>query len=106
MLLSCRLGTLQVGWYVKGLFTVASQLPAKMAHLRWQGFALVGLGSFVFHATLLFSAQLADELPMVYVASYFSAALFDTQPGFDIYNARSIGIGIILVVFNVLFTLA
>jgi dihydroceramidase len=35
-----------------------------------QGFAIVGLGSFIFHATLRWEAQLMDELPMVWVATY------------------------------------
>ncbi|ODV87548.1 hypothetical protein CANARDRAFT_97527 [[Candida] arabinofermentans NRRL YB-2248] len=33
------------------------------------GFAAVGLGSFLFHMTLLYEYQLMDELPMVYVTA-------------------------------------
>ena len=69
-----------------------------------QGFALVGLGSFIFHATLQYEAQLADELPMIYVASYCCAVLFDLQPGFSLTNARTRSIVALLVAFNVLFT--
>lgn len=69
-----------------------------------QGFALVGLGSFIFHATLQYEAQLADELPMIYVASYCTAVLFDLQPGFSINNARSRTIITLLLSFNILFT--
>ena len=75
-------------------------------HADIQGFALVGIGSFIFHATLLYSAQLADELPMIYVASYCCAVLFDTQPGYDLNNAKSLGIIMFTVALNVLFTLA
>ena len=70
----------------------------------YQGFALVGIGSFIFHATLRYSAQLMDELPMVYVASYCCAVLFDTQPGYDIGNAKSKSIIALLAVFNIVFT--
>lgn len=91
----------RVGWCVQGSPCILTQV----AHWALQGFALVGLGSFIFHATLLYSAQLADELPMIYVASYCCAVLFDTQPGFGIYNVRSIGIIAFLVSFNITFTL-
>jgi dihydroceramidase len=66
-----------------------------------QSVALVGLGSFAFHATLLYEAQLADELPMILSASYCCFVLFDTSPGFDQRRARG---SIILVLFNILFT--
>ena len=69
-----------------------------------QGFALVGAGSFVFHATLQYEAQLADELPMIYVASYCCAVMFDLQPGFSLQNPKTRSIIAFLVGFNVLFT--
>ena len=64
----------------------------------------MGLGSFIFHATLLFEAQLMDELPMVYVASYCCAILFDTSRGFDLRSSNAAQLGIIFTAFNVLFT--
>ncbi len=69
-----------------------------------QGFVLVGAGSFIFHATLQYEAQLADELPMIYVASYCSAVLFDLKPGFGIDNLHSRFVIAFLLVFNVVFT--
>ena len=65
---------------------------------------MVGLGSFIFHATLLFEAQLMDELPMIYVASYCCAILFDTSRGFSLQHSNAKELGIIFTVFNVLFT--
>lgn len=69
-----------------------------------QGFGLVGIGSFAFHATLLYEAQLADELPMVYVASFTLYLLLDSKPGFDNTTRRSILSVAALVAFDVLFT--
>ncbi|THG97975.1 hypothetical protein EW026_g4126 [Hermanssonia centrifuga] len=80
-----------------------AKLPSRYL-AGWTGFALVGLGSFIFHATLQYEAQLADELPMIYVASYCCAILFDIQPGFNIHNAQSRLIIAFLLAFNVLFT--
>jgi len=42
--------------------------------------ALVGLGSFAFHATLLYSAQLLDELPMIYCSLIFVFFVLEDQP--------------------------
>ena len=72
--------------------------------MQIQGFALVGIGSFIFHATLLFEAQLMDELPMVYVASYCCAILFDTSHGFSFRDSNALRLSIIFIAFNALFT--
>ena len=34
-----------------------------------QGIAGIGVGSFLFHATLKYEAQLLDELPMIYTSA-------------------------------------
>jgi len=67
-------------------------------------FVLVGLGSFAFHATLLYEAQLADELPMIYGVSYGLFLLFDTENGYGVRSVRSKAILASTVLFNVFFT--
>lgn len=37
--------------------------------LLYQGTAGIGIGSFLFHATLKHEAQLLDELPMIYTSA-------------------------------------
>ena len=71
---------------------------------KLQGVGLVGLGSFFFHATLLFEAQLADELPMIYVGSLSLFLLFDNKPGFGLHSTRSRMLMVLLALFDVLFT--
>ncbi|KAJ3828415.1 ceramidase [Lentinula raphanica] len=68
------------------------------------GFALIGVGSFAFHASLLYEAQLADELPMIYVASMGFWILYDYQPGFDLSSTQTKVQIAFLVLFDVLFT--
>ncbi|KJA28533.1 hypothetical protein HYPSUDRAFT_177683 [Hypholoma sublateritium FD-334 SS-4] len=79
------------------------ELPTRYG-IGYLGVALVGLGSFFFHATLLFEAQLADELPMIYVGSMSLFLLFDNKPGFGINNSRSQLLLVLLALFDVLFT--
>jgi len=67
------------------------------------GIALIAIGSFLFHATLLFEAQLADELPMVYVVSLSLWLLFDIAPGFGVHNQTKL-ILTLLAFFDVFFT--
>lgn len=68
-------------------------------------FALVGIGSFAFHASLLYSAQLADELPMIYLVSHGFFSLFDTNPGFGTLNDPKTRLLLVAeVLFDVLFT--
>ncbi|KIJ53491.1 hypothetical protein M422DRAFT_25363 [Sphaerobolus stellatus SS14] len=84
----------------------SQSLPSRY-WVGYLGFALVGIGSFAFHATLLYEAQLADELPMwVYVCSQTLYVIFETVPGAlkDSHRRKPLALGIIL--FDVLFTLA
>jgi dihydroceramidase len=68
-----------------------------------QSIAVVGIGSFAFHASLLYEAQLADELPMVLAASYSLFILSDAREGFEL----DVGQGVIpLIVFNILFPIS
>ncbi|KAH8102420.1 alkaline phytoceramidase [Cristinia sonorae] len=81
----------------------AASLPGRYL-VGCTGFGFVGIGSFIFHATLLYSAQLADELPMIYVATYSLAILFDCEPGFSLRTPTALFISALYVTFNVLFT--
>lgn len=79
------------------------RLPMRYILGYW-GVALVGLGSFLFHATLLFEAQLADELPMIYVGSMSLFLLFDNKPGYGLHTLRTKSLIALLALFDVLFT--
>lgn len=69
-----------------------------------KGFGLIGIGSFAFHASLLYEAQLADELPMIYVSSMSIWFLYDYQPGFSLSSRRTKLQIAMLVLFDILFT--
>ncbi|KAK0525265.1 alkaline ceramidase ydc1 [Tilletia horrida] len=56
-----------------------AQLPAAFIWC-YLGIGLIGIGSFLFHATALYSMQALDELPMVYTTVLFSWAVFETTP--------------------------
>jgi len=86
-----------------GLEASKERLPSRFT-LGYAGVGLVGIGSFFFHATLLFEAQLADELPMIYVGSMSLFLLFDNKPGFGLHLTRSKMLIVLLALFDVLFT--
>ncbi|KAJ7459104.1 ceramidase [Mycena galericulata] len=87
-----------------GCFLTAHEsLPGRFV-FGFMGIALVGAGSFWFHATLLFHAQLADELPMIYVTSTALWLLFDHEAGFTFKSARTRLLALVAAVFNVMFT--
>lgn len=93
-----------VGIALAGLSNALKQnLPTRYA-VGYLGVALVGVGSFFFHATLQFHAQLADELPMIYVGSMALWLLFDNQPGFGIASARTKFLVVAAVILDILFT--
>ncbi|KDQ63236.1 hypothetical protein JAAARDRAFT_29256 [Jaapia argillacea MUCL 33604] len=83
--------------------TVKESLPSRYL-AGCLGFALVGLGSFAFHATLLYEAQLADELPMIYLATYSTFMMFDTGPGFTLWSRRAFLLGSLATGFAAFFT--
>ncbi|KAJ7070737.1 ceramidase [Mycena amicta] len=86
------------------ILALQENLPARFL-LGYLGIASVGLGSFWFHATLLYEAQLGDELPMIYVSTMSLWLLFDHNPGFRFLDStRSRIIAIASLTFNVVFT--
>jgi dihydroceramidase len=94
-----------VGFVVRPLRSSPLPVDAQTSSLlRFQGCGLVGLGSFWFHATLLYEAQLADELPMIYVTSFLLAMLLETEPGFGFPTTYSKTLVAATVVFNIVFT--
>lgn len=53
-------------------------LPSRFT-ITHAGIALVGIGSFAFHATLLYECQLLDELPMIYTSLVLSYCILETN---------------------------
>ncbi|KAI0050564.1 alkaline phytoceramidase [Auriscalpium vulgare] len=82
-----------------------AELPKRYSG-GFAGVALIGIGSFAFHATLLYEAQLADELPMIYVASYCVFVLFDSSPGFEMESGHTKLLLTTSLAFDALFTLS
>lgn len=89
---------------VYGVLSIIRQALPPVYTIGFIGFAFVGLGSFAFHATLLFHWQLADELPMVYVASIGCWVLYDRSPGFSFNSPRALITLLMTVALDALFT--
>ena len=89
---------------VCGSSSAAATLLLRADLVSLQGCALVGLGSIFFHATLLYEAQLADELPMIYMASFFLAVLLESEPGFGFKSIYSKFLVAAIVLFDIVFT--
>ncbi|KAK0465540.1 ceramidase-domain-containing protein [Desarmillaria tabescens] len=93
-----------IGLAVYGVLNIIRQSLPPVYTIGFIGFATVGLGSFAFHATLLFHWQLADELPMVYVASLGCWVLYDRSPGFSFVDSRALITLFMTIAFDALFT--
>ena len=52
---------------------------------------------------MLYQAQLADEIPMILVASYACFILFDTEPGYGLLSRSSLTLITSLSSLNILF---
>ncbi|UZJ55143.1 hypothetical protein CBS101457_004463 [Exobasidium rhododendri] len=57
------------------------KLPLRFT-LVYLGIAGIGVGSFLFHATLKYEAQLLDELPMIYTSALLTYCVLETTPGY------------------------
>ncbi|TID17623.1 hypothetical protein CANINC_003989 [Pichia inconspicua] len=72
-----------VGFVLLAVHHIYSALKNKVGPLYLfisLGFATVGLGSFLFHSTLLYEHQLMDELPMVWTTAIpFGYIMFIAQ---------------------------
>jgi len=67
-----------VSWAMYGVKKCREEkLPLPLA-LCQVGIALVGVGSFLFHATLRYEWQLGDELPMIFCCAFITYVAFDT----------------------------
>ncbi|POW01863.1 hypothetical protein PSHT_12350 [Puccinia striiformis] len=67
-----------VSWALYGVKKCRDEkLPLPLA-LCQVGIALVGIGSFLFHATLRYEYQLGDELPMIFCCAFITYVAFDT----------------------------
>jgi dihydroceramidase len=55
-----------------GLYLAYKQKSETRLFLSYIGLGIVGIGSALFHATLLYTNQLADELPMIYGTLLFA----------------------------------
>ncbi|KOS13931.1 ypc1-alkaline ceramidase [Malassezia pachydermatis] len=60
-----------------GMYRVASEQLSARFYLCAAGIGIVGMGSFLFHMTMKYEAQLLDELPMIYASSFISWSLLD-----------------------------
>ncbi|KAF8665359.1 hypothetical protein AX16_000378 [Volvariella volvacea WC 439] len=97
-----NLFTIALSWYGAQI-AYRQSLPIRYL-VGYAGVALVGIGSFAFHATLLYEAQLADELPMIYVGAMSLWLSFDTDNGFGLQSSRTRALVALMVIFNILFT--
>src|ERR1700761_6166488 len=87
-------------------FLVSQNILCESVAHHIQGLGIVGVGSFAFHASLLYSAQLADELPMIYSSSWSCFALFDTEFKFnEPWSRRSSRLMWSFITFDAIFTL-
>ncbi|KAI8809696.1 potassium transporter-domain-containing protein [Cladochytrium replicatum] len=65
---------------VLGSITVVKTSAGMRYHVNHVGMAIVGLGSAIFHGTLLYAGQLGDELPMIYGSCVMIFCLWNTFP--------------------------
>jgi len=80
--------------------TRQERLPTRFT-VVYAGIALIGVGSFLFHATLQYQWQLLDELPMIYASSLVTLLLFKTEPDSRLETGLPF-----LILYDVGFTLA
>lgn len=81
---------------------IQQQLPKRFV-VSHTGVLIIGIGSAMFHATLLYACQILDELPMILVSSLLAWIVFDTRP---LAQPPNLVIPSLLFAFDVFFTYA
>jgi dihydroceramidase len=75
-------GDLMLGILISRCFLRSARFEGHMLHYELMaslgGLFLIGVGSVAFHGTLLWSAQLLDELPMIYASCMLISCLIHT----------------------------
>lgn len=64
------------------IHTIRHNMPLRFV-LCYLGGATIGIGSFAFHATLKYEAQMLDELPMIYTMAIYLYCVTETSPGYS-----------------------
>ena len=68
---------------LKGIYEVYRQQFEARYVVLYACLLVTGIGSWMFHMTLLFEMQLLDELPMVWGSSYMVYCLYKVIPEID-----------------------
>ncbi|RHZ87433.1 hypothetical protein Glove_34g98 [Diversispora epigaea] len=68
-----------IGLAMFGVFNTTKQGLEKRFIVAYAGVALIGIGSWMFHMTLLYQFQLLDELPMQYATCILAYNIFETE---------------------------
>jgi dihydroceramidase len=84
-----------------GLWSCYNVGSEKRDYFAYLGLCCVGIGSFLFHMTLLYPMQLCDELPMIYAGAFLVFNYLNIFPS-AIYARLS---GIILLLYATIVTL-
>ncbi|SCV68853.1 BQ2448_974 [Microbotryum intermedium] len=63
-----------------GVYKALQQRLPKRILLSYLSLSIIGIGSAMFHATLQYSWQLGDELPMIYTSTLMAWLVFDLTP--------------------------
>lgn len=65
---------------VYGIVKAIQQRLPKRISLAFTGILIVGIGSALFHGTLMYTFQICDEMPMIYVSTWVAWIVFDVRP--------------------------
>eukprot|EP00929_Paragymnodinium_shiwhaense_P008574 TRINITY_DN112530_c0_g1_i1.p1 TRINITY_DN112530_c0_g1~~TRINITY_DN112530_c0_g1_i1.p1 ORF type:complete len:296 (+),score=14.49 TRINITY_DN112530_c0_g1_i1:56-943(+) len=57
---------------LRGLYLARKYKLEMRVYLCWAGIGIIGIGSALFHATLKWTGQVLDELPMIYASLIFA----------------------------------
>jgi len=87
---------------LRGLYDVHQQGFEKRFHFCFGSLLIVGIGSGMFHMTLLYEMQLLDELPMIYTSCILAYCMYEVQSP---PKRENVMLASALTILSVLFTM-